>query len=186
MQYNTVVYIYMYTYIIVIGVLLVLDVVVLLGWVYVFTFLCVCCSHCLGDALKRYNVADQGKFSSNIAVNLSGTSRTSGAVVVGSSGFRIFTPRPISALLSSVGRTNVMLGLIAMATTVEFLYASVKALVCTVGGKSVAMKDMEKSCSFKVSGLLHGRIKGKQCIHMQYTYKCTILYYNNTFILYML
>ena len=61
-----------------------------------------------------------------------------------------------------------------------------KALVCAVGGKSVGLKDMEKSASFKVSGMLRGRIKGRQCIHIQYTYKCTILYYNHTYILYMI
>ena len=38
-----------------------------------------------------------------------------------------------------------------MATTAE--YASVEALVCTVGGNSVALKDMEKSGNFKVSGM---------------------------------
>ena len=43
-----------------------------------------------------------------------------------------------------------MLGLVAMATTAECLYASVKALVCTVGGNSVALKDMERSGGFKV------------------------------------
>ena len=124
--------------------------------------------------LKRDNVADPVKFLSNIAVHLSGPSRTPGAVIVGSSGVCIFTPKPISTLLSSVGGTNVMLGLIAMATTAECLYASVKALVCTVGGSSVALKDMEKLGSFKVSGMLHGRIIGKQCIHILYTCKCTI------------
>ena len=43
------------------------------------------------------------------------------------------------------------LRLIAMATTVECLYALVKALVCTVSRNSVALKDMEKLGSFKVS-----------------------------------
>ena len=65
-------------------------------------------------------------------------------------GVRTFTPMSISTLLSSVGGTNVMLGLVAMATTAECLYASVKALVCTVGGNSVALKDMERSGGFKV------------------------------------
>ena len=69
--------------------------------------------------LKRDNAADPVKFLLNIAVHLSGTSRTPGDVIVGSYGVRIFTPKPIIRLLSSVGGTNVMLGLIAMATTAE-------------------------------------------------------------------
>ena len=95
---------------------------------------------------------------------------------MGSSGFRIIAPncKPISTLLLSVGGTNMMLGLYTMATTAECLYASVKALVCTFGGNNVALKDMEKSGSFKVSGMFHGRIKGQHCIYIQYTYKCTI------------
>ena len=101
--------------------------------------------------LIRDNVADPVKFLSDIAVHLFSPSRTPRAVIVGSSGVRIFTPKPISTLLSSMGGTNVMLGLIAMAIAAECLYASVKALVCTVDGNSVALKDMEKSGSFKVS-----------------------------------
>ena len=139
--------------------------------------------------LKRDNVADPVKFLSNIAVHLSGPSRTPGAVIVGSSGVRIFTPKPISTLLSSVGGTNVMLGLIAMATTAECLYASVKALVCTVGGNSVALKDMEKSGSFKVNSMLCGKIKrnsvSKYSLHtsVQYilqSFICTVYAYVHT------
>ena len=134
--------------------------------------------------LKRDNVADPVKFLSNIAVHLSGPSRTPGAVIVGSSGVRIFTPKPISTLLSSVGGTNVMLGLIAMATTAECLYASVKALVCTVGGNSVALKDMEKSGSFKVSGMSCGKIKGKLYSSTVYIQMYNI-YYNCSCVLCM-
>ena len=69
-------------------------------------------------------------------------------------GVRTFTPNPLCTLLPSVGGTNVMLGLIAMATTVECLYASVKALVCTVGGNQMALKDMERTGGFKVKVIL--------------------------------
>ena len=75
-----------------------------------------------------------------------------------------------------------MLGLFAMATTAECLYALVKGLVCTVGGNNVTLKKMEKSGSFKVSGMFHGRIKGKQCIDIQ-MYN---IYYNHTYVPYML
>ena len=100
--------------------------------------------------LKRDNVSDPVKFLP-IAVHLLGPSRTPGAVIVRSSGWGLyFTLKPISTLLLSVGGTNVILGLIAMATMVECLCTSVKALVCTVGRNSVALKDMDKSGSFKV------------------------------------
>ena len=104
-----------------------------------------------GMRLKGDNVADPVKFLSNIAVHLyiwSSPSRTPGAVIVGNSGVRIFSPKPISTFLLSVGGINVMLGLIAMAITAECLYASVKFLMCTAGRNSVAMKDMEKSGCF--------------------------------------
>lgn len=43
-----------------------------------------------------------------------------------------------------------MLGLVAMATTVDCLYASVKALVCAVKGNDMALKDMARTGGFKV------------------------------------
>ena len=55
-----------------------------------------------------------------------------------------------------------------------------KALVCAVGGKSVGLKDMEKSASFKVSGMLRGRIKGNSVftysIHTNVQYYTTIIH----------
>ena len=93
--------------------------------------------------LKRDNVANPVKFLSNIAVHLSGPSRKPGAVIVGNSGVHIFTPKPISTLLFSVGGTNVMLGFIAMTTMAECLYISVKSLVYRVSRNSIALMDME-------------------------------------------
>ena len=46
-----------------------------------------------------------------------------------------------------------MLGLVAMANTVECLYASVKALDCTVGGNPSALKEMEQTGGFQVCSL---------------------------------
>ena len=43
-----------------------------------------------------------------------------------------------------------MLGLVAMATTVDSLYASMKALVCIVGDNQVALKEMERTGGFQV------------------------------------
>ena len=45
---------------------------------------------------------------------------------------------------------QVVLGLVAMATTVDNLYASMKALVCIVGNNQVALREMERTGGFKV------------------------------------
>ena len=59
--------------------------------------------------------------------------------------------QPLRNLLSSVGGTSVMLGLVAMATSVDALYASMKALVCIVGNNQTALKEMERTGGFQVS-----------------------------------
>ena len=92
----------------------------------------------------------------------------------------IFTPKPIRTLLSSVGMTNVMLGLIAMATSAECRYTSVKALVFTVSRNSVALKDMEKSGSFKVS---KWHVVWEDQRESLYSHT---IYYNHTYVQYML
>ena len=43
-----------------------------------------------------------------------------------------------------------MLGLIAMATDVEELYAAVKALVCVVRSNKTAMREMERVKGYQV------------------------------------
>ena len=43
-----------------------------------------------------------------------------------------------------------MLGLVAMATTVDSLYASMKALVCIVGNNQLALREMERMGGFQV------------------------------------
>ena len=50
-----------------------------------------------------------------------------------------------------MGGSSVVLGLVAMATTVDSLYASMKALVCIVGNNSTALKEMERTGGFQVS-----------------------------------
>ena len=44
-----------------------------------------------------------------------------------------------------------VLGLVAMATTVDNLYASMKALVCIIGDNQVALKEMERTGGFQVN-----------------------------------
>ncbi|RXG52401.1 WD repeat and FYVE domain-containing protein 3 [Armadillidium vulgare] len=68
----------------------------------------------------------------NSAGHLSGGSRTLGGVVVGYLGVRVFCPRPVAAMIQTVGGCSVLLGLVAMSKDVESLYASVKALSCVV------------------------------------------------------
>ena len=62
----------------------------------------------------------------------------------------VHSHQPLRNLLSSVGGTSVMLGLVAMATSVDALYASMKALVCIVGNNQVALKEMERTGGFQV------------------------------------
>ena len=45
---------------------------------------------------------------------------------------RVFCARPVARMVENVGSTSLVLGLIAMATDVEGLYAGVKALTCVV------------------------------------------------------
>jgi len=52
----------------------------------------------------------------------------------------------------NVGGTSSLLGLVAMASDIEGLYASVKALVCVVRSNQLAAKEMD-------------RIKGYQVMH---------------------
>ena len=44
----------------------------------------------------------------------------------------MFCARPVARMVENVGSTGLVLGLIAMATDVEGLYAGVKALTCVV------------------------------------------------------
>ena len=62
--------------------------------------------------------------------------------------------QPLRSLLSAIGGTSVVLGLVAMATDVDSLYAGMKAMVCIVGNNSIAIKEMERMGGFKVSWLL--------------------------------
>ena len=72
--------------------------------------------------------------------------------------------QPLRSLLSSVGGTSVVLGLVAMATTVDSLYASMKALVCIVGNNEVALKEMERTGGFQVRPGVGGVENRKICM----------------------
>ena len=66
-------------------------------------------------------------------------------------GVRTFNPRPVAELICSVGGTTTLLGLVAMASDVEMLYAAVKALSCVLKQSFSARQDMERIKGYQVS-----------------------------------
>jgi len=73
----------------------------------------------------------------NSAAHLVGPGRSLGGVVIGYLGVRIFSPLPVAKSILTVGGIPVLIGLVAMASTGEALYAGLKALVCAVKSNSV-------------------------------------------------
>lgn len=66
------------------------------------------------------------------------------------SGVRTFCPKPVAKMIMNVGGTSALLGLIAMATDVEGLYAAVKALVCVVHSNKSAAVEMDRTKGYQV------------------------------------
>lgn len=95
----------------------------------------------------------------NAAGHLSGPARTLGGVVIGYLGVRVFCPRPICTTVQAVGGCNVLLGLVAMATDVESLYAAVKALVYVVKCNGQAQHEMERIRGYQTLAYLLKRHK---------------------------
>ena len=62
-----------------------------------------------------------------------------------------------------------MLGLVAMATNVDSLYAAMKAMVCIVGNNTRALKEMERTGGFQVYTCTCTCIP----VHVYYTVLCT-------------
>ncbi|XP_046865023.1 WD repeat and FYVE domain-containing protein 3-like isoform X2 [Xenia sp. Carnegie-2017] len=93
----------------------------------------------------------------NTASHLQGPSRCLGGVIVGISGVRTFVPRPVAELISYVGGTTTLLGLVAMANDVEMLYAAVKALCCVLKYSFSAREDMERIKGYQILALLFKR-----------------------------
>lgn len=67
-----------------------------------------------------------------------------------SSGVRAFVTKPVATNLQYVGGAAAILGLVAMASDVEGLYAAVKALVCVVKSNPLASKEMERIKGYQV------------------------------------
>ena len=66
---------------------------------------------------------------------------------------RTFCPNPVSKLIECIGGVSALLGLVAMATDVEGLYASVKALSCVLRSNPSARRDMERTRGYQVHNI---------------------------------
>lgn len=69
------------------------------------------------------------------------------------SGVRTFVPKPVATTLQYIGGAAAILGLVAMASDVEGLYAAVKALVCVVKSNPLASKEMERIKGYQVRAI---------------------------------
>ncbi len=65
-------------------------------------------------------------------------------------GVRAFVTKPVATNLQYIGGAAAILGLVAMASDVEGLYAAVKALVCVVKSNPLASKEMERIKGYQV------------------------------------
>ncbi|KAG1679752.1 WD repeat and FYVE domain-containing protein 3 [Nymphon striatum] len=90
----------------------------------------------------------------NSAGHLNGPARSVGGVLIGYLGVRTFCPRPVACMLETVGGTASLLGLIAMASDVEGLYAAVKALVCVVRSNWSAQVEMDRTKGYQTLAML--------------------------------
>ncbi len=68
-----------------------------------------------------------------------------------SPGVRTFCPKPVAKMIMNMGGTSALMGLIAMATDVEGLYAAVKALVCVVRSNTLAVREMDRTKGYQVT-----------------------------------
>lgn len=87
----------------------------------------------------------------NSAAHLNGPARSLGGVLIGYLGMRTFCPQPVAKLLESVGGTASLLGLVAMATDTEGLYAAIKALLCAVRSNLTIANDMDNMRGYQVN-----------------------------------
>jgi len=94
---------------------------------------------------------------SNTATQLSGPARCVGGVIIGYMGVRTFEPTPITQTIEHTGGVSFLLCLIAMANDIEFLYASVKALVCIVKSNQEIAKEMERINGYQLLAMLFKR-----------------------------
>jgi hypothetical protein len=96
---------------------------------------------------------------SNTAAQLNGPARTVGGVLIGYMGVRTFQPIPVSKSIEHVGGVWFLLGLIAMSNDIEFMYASVKALVCICKSNAEIAKELERLNGYQLLAMLYKRKK---------------------------
>ena len=68
----------------------------------------------------------------------------------------------MAKLIECIGGVTALLGLVAMSTNVEGLYASVKALSCVLRSNPSARRDMERTRGYQVKTLgpfIRGKIR---------------------------
>ncbi|XP_076127007.1 WD repeat and FYVE domain-containing protein 3 [Alosa pseudoharengus] len=105
-------------------------------------------------AVSSHENATPVKLINNSAGHLNGPARSIGAAVIGYLGVRAFEPKPVATNLQYVGGAAAILGLVAMASDVEGLYAAVKALVCVVKSNPLASKEMERIKGYQLLAML--------------------------------
>uniref|UniRef100_A0A1I7RU76 Mediator of RNA polymerase II transcription subunit 23 n=1 Tax=Bursaphelenchus xylophilus TaxID=6326 RepID=A0A1I7RU76_BURXY len=94
------------------------------------------------------------RFLWNSARHAPGPQRSLGAAVVGYLGMRTFSPSPVSALLDSIGGAAPLLGLIAMCTDSQGLYASLKVLVSAVQTNKAVAESIERNRLYQTLAVL--------------------------------
>lgn len=74
-----------------------------------------------------------------------------GTTAGGFAGMRLFTPCPVTRLLECIGGVSCLFGLVAMATTSQELYASLKTLTTAVKIDKITSKYLNSTRSYQVS-----------------------------------
>ncbi|XP_072921340.1 WD repeat and FYVE domain-containing protein 3 isoform X1 [Hemitrygon akajei] len=105
-------------------------------------------------AISSHENATPVKLLHNAAGHLNGPARTIGAALIGYLGVRTYVPKPVATTLQYIGGAAAILGLVAMASDVEGLYAAVKALVCVVKRNALASKEMERIKGYQLLAML--------------------------------
>ena len=88
----------------------------------------------------------------NTALHLAGPGRSFGAVILGNfqSAVRVVVPKSVSSAMACIGGINVLLSMVAMSTSVEMLYSTLKCLVGVVSSSKEALREMEEKSGFQV------------------------------------
>ncbi|XP_029115173.1 WD repeat and FYVE domain-containing protein 3 isoform X3 [Scleropages formosus] len=105
-------------------------------------------------AVSSHENSTPVKLLHNGSGHLNGPARTVGAAVIGYLGVCVFVPKPVATNLQYIGGAAAILGLVAMASDVEGLYASVKTLVCVVKSNPLASKEMERIRGYQLLAIL--------------------------------